>query len=241
MKPIVLAVFILACANVPSLPPLTVWMIGDSTMAIKADNKFPETGWGVPFAKLFSDHVNVCNWAKNGRSTKSFRTEGLWDSVYLHLKPNDYVFIQFGHNDEKIDKPTIGTSISEFEENLKAYVQAVIYKKAFPILLTPIVRRKYEDNMLVDTHGFYGKAALRVAQDMNVPIIDLNSLSKDRVERSGEQGSKSLFLHLEPGHPNYPNGVQDDTHLNAYGAASIAQIVATALKEQNMELSKYLK
>src|SRR5690606_20540384 len=123
---------------------ITVWMIGDSTMAIKSQNKYPETGWGMPFASLFKEGVVVRNHAKNGRSTKSFKNEGLWKEVYDNIQAGDYVFIQFGHNDEKVDKPAVGVTLAKFEANLREYVTLVKAKNAYPILMTPIARRKFE-------------------------------------------------------------------------------------------------
>lgn len=240
MKPIVFLFLILGLFSFKT-PSKKVWMIGDSTMAIKAKNKYPETGWGVPFAGFFTDDVEVVNLAKNGRSTKSFRAEGLWDSVANNVKAGDYVFIQFGHNDEKVDKPAVGTNLEEFEVNLRAYAQEVLDKKAYPILLTPIARRKYENGKLIETHGEYGNIASKVANSMNIPCIDLTRLSGSLIEKFGEETSKNLFLHVEEGDKNYPKGVIDNTHLNEKGAAAIANIVAQQLREQNNTLAKYLK
>ena len=210
-------------------------------MAIKSKSKYPETGWGVPFKALFREGVEVRNLAKNGRSTKSFRAEGLWDSVRRNLKPQDYVFIQFGHNDEKVDKPHLGTSIAEFEDNLKNYVRFVQERGATAVLLTPIVRRKFEDGRLVDTHQAYGTSALHVARELGVSCIDLNKLTADLLSDYGEDDSKSLFLHLPEGSKNYPKGVVDNTHLNVEGAQAVAGLVAEELKRSKLALAQYLK
>lgn len=220
---------------------INVWMIGDSTMAIKAANKYPETGWGVPFATMFTDEVEVHNHAKNGRSTKSFKNEGLWKAVYENIKKGDYVFIQFGHNDEKIDNKSVGSSPSQFEANLREYVALVKSKKANPILLTPIARRKFENGELVDTHGEYANIACELARKMKVPCIDMCSITNRLLAQLGEEKSKSLFLHLEAGDSNYPNGVQDNTHLNVEGAETLAKIVADELVRQKIKLSRHLK
>ncbi|WP_149913438.1 rhamnogalacturonan acetylesterase [Sphingobacterium cavernae] len=220
---------------------ITVWMIGDSTMAIKSQNKYPETGWGMPFASYFKEEVIVKNHAKNGRSTKSFKNEGLWKEVYENVKAGDYVFIQFGHNDEKVDKPNVGVTPEQFEANLREYVELVKAKNAFPILLTPIARRKFDDGKLQDTHGEYGNIACVLGQKMKVPCIDMRKVSNELLSELGEESSKKLFLHLEKGHVNYPKGVTDNTHLNEVGAKRIAELVARELKTQKIALSSYLK
>ena len=220
---------------------LTVWMIGDSTMAIKSKNKFPETGWGMPFADMFNEKVIVQNHAKNGRSTKSFKNEGLWKNVYDNVQKGDYVFIQFGHNDEKVDKPSVGVTPEEFEANLREYVELAQAKKAKPILLTPIARRKFENGILQETHGLYADVSCVLAKKMNVPCIDMRTITNAMLTQMGEQASKSLFLHLEAGNVNYPKGVSDNTHLNTVGAQKVAELVVQEIKRQNIALKSYLK
>ncbi|MCA5004007.1 rhamnogalacturonan acetylesterase [Sphingobacterium bovistauri] len=220
---------------------INVWMIGDSTMAIKSLNKYPETGWGVAFATMFTEKVEVHNHARNGRSTKSFKNEGLWKAVYDNIKQGDYVFIQFGHNDEKVDKEGVGSNPVQFEANLREYVELVKAKKAKPILLTPIARRKFENGVLIETHGDYGNIACQLAKKMKVPCIDMRSITNSLLSEMGEEKSKSLFLHLDKGHKNYPNGVSDNTHLNEYGASTLSKLVVKELERQKIPLKRYLK
>ncbi|PRD54756.1 rhamnogalacturonan acetylesterase [Sphingobacterium gobiense] len=218
-----------------------IWMIGDSTMAIKAPDKFPETGWGVAFAEMFGSDVDVLNKAKNGRSTKSCIREGIWKEVSDGLKQGDYVFIQFGHNDEKVHKPNTGTIIDEYKANLSLFVTEARSKGAEPILLTPIARRAFEDGKLVDTHGAYPDAVRTVADSLHVPLIDMTQQTSELLTELGEEKSARLFLHLPEGHINYPKGVIDNTHLNERGAETIATLVARELERQRMPLAKDLK
>lgn len=218
-----------------------IWMIGDSTMAIKDARKSPERGWGMAFANMFAEHVVVQNKARNGRSTKSCINEGIWKEVHDGLQPGDYVFIQFGHNDEKVNKPNVGTTIDEFKANLSFFVRETRAKHAEPILLTPIARRAFEEGKLVDTHGAYPDAVRRVADSLQVPLIDLTVQTSNFLTAWGEEESKRLFLHLPKGHPNYPDGVVDNTHLNEYGAETIARLTARELERQGMPLAKDLK
>ncbi len=220
---------------------ITLWMMGDSTMAIKDPDKYPETGWGVPFATLFKPGVQVENKAKNGRSTRSFIDEGRWTEIYNQLKVGDYLFIQFGHNDEKIDKPKVGTDIRTFKANLRMFVVKAREKGVQPVLLTPIARRNFEQGILVDTHKDYPRAIREVADSLQVPLIDLTEKTNRLLTALGERKSEKLFLHLKAGHKNYPKGVIDNTHLNREGALAVAKLAVEGIKELELSLVKQLK
>ncbi|MDF2476991.1 MAG: GntR family transcriptional regulator [Sphingobacterium sp.] len=219
--------------------PTIIYIIGDSTAANKQERTFPETGWGMAFAELLSGEVRVENKALNGRSSKSFKqdigknmdTVNHWQPIFDNLKPGDYVLIQFGHNDEKIDKPNVGTSLSEFEHNLVFYIDQAREKGAIPILLTPIARRKFENGKLVPTHGNYPKITKKVAKDKQVPCIDMENKTTKLLKYYGDKKSKHLFLYVEKGDKNYPNGKQDDTHLNTFGAMEVAKMVIEGIRD----------
>jgi lysophospholipase L1-like esterase len=210
---------------------ITLWMIGDSTMSVKDPRAWPETGWGVPFAQFFDSTVVVSNHARNGRSTRTFMTEGLWIKVYENIRPGDYVFIQFGHNDEVPTKAS-ATTPQEFRENLEKYVTASRSKGAFPVLLTPVARRKFDSTgSIVGTHDQYAAIVREVANAHNVPLIDMDKKSQALLQQLGPEASKLLFLWLKPDeHPNYPAGKQDDTHFNELGARMMAQLVLADIK-----------
>ncbi|RYF82076.1 MAG: GntR family transcriptional regulator, partial [Chitinophagaceae bacterium] len=120
-----------------------VWLIGDSTMSIKDVRAYPETGWGMPFQYFFDSTIVVDDRAKNGRSTRTFIEEGLWQPVVDNMSEGDYVFIQFGHNDEVETKKSFTTK-EQFVANLTRYVNESRAKKANPVLLTPVARRKFD-------------------------------------------------------------------------------------------------
>lgn len=229
------------CAFTLKDDSIAVWMMGDSTMSIKQAAKHPETGWGVPFATLFKRRVQVNNYAQNGRSTRSFIEEGRWQEVYEQLKEGDYLFIQFGHNDEKLDKPKVGTDIAAYKANLSMFVLKAQEKGAKPILLTPIERRHFSNGLLLDTHQAYPDAVRQIADSLQLPLIDLQKKTHVLLSELGDEKSKELFLHLKPGHKNYPDGVVDDTHLNEQGAAAIAKLVVNGMKELQLDLVKMLK
>jgi lysophospholipase L1-like esterase len=218
-----------------------VFMIGDSTMANKMPEKYPETGWGQVFGALFNNNATIINKAMNGRSTKSFITENRWEEVKNNLKKGDYVFIQFGHNDEKINNLKLGTSIKEYHQNLVKYVTETRAKNANPILLTPIERRIFKSDTLYDSHGLYPQEVRKVAIELNVPIIDLQKKSHELLLSYGVKESTKLFLHLDSGlSKNYPLGIKDNTHFSKEGAKCMANIVAQSIKEMKLPLANYL-
>jgi lysophospholipase L1-like esterase len=218
-----------------------IWLIGDSTCANKDIRAYPETGWGMPFAYFFDSTVQVRNMAVNGRSTKSFIAENRWQHVLDSLRPGDYVFIQFGHNDEVKEKVGRYTTPEEFGFNLKRYVDETRSKKGIPVLLTPVARRTFDSatSKLNESHPVYSDVVRKVARDNRVSLFDLDSKSMNLLQQFGPEKSKLLFLQLAPGeHPNYPEGKIDNTHFNELGARMIAQIVLAEIRKQNPELAK---
>ena len=224
--------------------PITVYLAGDSTMAQKADDKRPETGWGEMLQKYFdAQKVVIDNRAQNGRSTKSFIDEGRWQKIVDALKKGDYVFIEFGHNDEKLDKPEVyAAANTDYRNNLIRFVKEVRAKKAFPVLLTPVMRRKFDDGgNFVDTHGEYPDAVRKVAAELKVPLIDMHRLSEKILKDLGAEKSRTLFLQLKAGeNPNYPNGVEDNTHFNPTGAETMAKLAIADIRNSKIGLRKYL-
>lgn len=222
-------------------PPkkIKVWLIGDSTMSVKEVKAYPETGWGMPFAYFFDSTVVVDNRAKNGRSTKSFIAEGLWKPVVENLSEGDYVFIQFGHNDEGKEKVGRYATPDEYRFNLRKYVTESRDKKAIPVLITPVARRTFDSTgKIKESHPVYADAAREVAKQLHVPLIDLDEKSMALYRQMGPEDSKYLFNHLQPGeHPNYPEGKQDNTHFSELGARKIAEIVLAEIRNLHLPLA----
>lgn len=243
---------------------ITIFMIGDSTMAnkdISGDKQ--ERGWGMVLKNCFSDDIVVDNHAVNGRSSKSFIDEGRWRKVLDKIKPGDYVFIQFGHNDEKPDTARHTDPGSTFDENLRRFVREAREKGANPVLFNSVVRRSFaqsktavtdddlrsnssknlvEGDTLVDTHGAYLLSPRRVAKEMDVPFVDANRITHDLEQRLGREGSKKLHMIFEPGEtPSLPNGRQDNTHYNIHGAITVASLIAEAVSIEVPALRSYLR
>jgi len=224
----------------PSKKKIKIFLAGDSTIAIKETKAYPETGWGMPFIHFWDTSVTIVNRAKNGRSTKTFLSEGLWKSIYDEAGEGDYVIIQFGHNDESVTKMERYATPDTFKMNLTRFVQETRAKKATPVLLTPVSRRKFDkDGIAIQTHEQYSALVREVAKEQAVTFIDLDEKSRALYQQFGPENSKLLFLQLKAGeHPNYPDGKDDNTHFNELGARLIAQLVLTELKTLNPELNE---
>lgn len=224
---------------------ITIFTIGDSTCANKPlDKGALERGWGQAMsAYLDSRYVVVDNHALNGRSSKSFRDEGHWQPVYDKIQKGDYVFIQFGHNDQKPKADRHTDPGTTYNENLRRYVNETREKGGIPVLLTSMVRRKFDENgKLIETHGDYLQAVRDVAAEMNVVLIDHNISSKQLVESMGPEDSKKLFMWVEKDtNLALPNGREDDTHLRALGAKKMANLILDEVAQKIPELAPFIR
>ncbi len=223
---------LLMAFSFPEKKKITIWLCGDSTMSSKEKRAYPETGWGMPFVYFWDSTVKVENLAKNGRSTKTFLSEKLWQKVADGAQEGDYVFIQFGHNDEAKDKGERYATPDTFRMNLKRFVRDARAKKAIPVLFTPVSRRRFDnEGRALETHKEYSAYVKEVAETEKVLFIDLDTKSRELYQQLGKETSKLLFLQLKPGeHPNYPDGKEDNTHFNELGARLIAQLVLSEIK-----------
>ncbi|MGW0817433.1 rhamnogalacturonan acetylesterase [Streptomyces viridiviolaceus] len=213
-------------------PARTVHVAGDSTAAAKPASAAPMTGWAMALPFLLGPHLAVANHARDGRSSRSFLTEGRLAALLPALRPGDLLLIQFGHNDQKADDPSRFTDpATDYRRNLLSLVRAARACGARPVLLTPVERRRYDaDGRALPTHGAYAEAVRALATAERVPLLDIQAQSLALWQRLGPEGSKKAFLWLRPGrHPNHPHGVRDDTHLAPWGAAEVARMVARGL------------
>jgi len=242
MKKLIYAVCILffSFSALPEKKKIRVFMAGDSTMSIKDPKAYPETGWGMPFVQFWDSTVTVVNLAKNGRSTKTFISEGLWKTITDQANEGDYVFIQFGHNDEAKEKVERYTTPDEYKANLIKFISESRSKKANPILLTPVTRRRFDSTgKIMETHEVYSALVREVAIAQKVPLIDMDKKTQELLQQFGKENSKWLFLQLNAGeHPNYPDGRNDNTHFNELGARLVAQLVLKEIREMKLELAE---
>lgn len=245
---------------------ITIFMVGDSTMANKdISGGKVERGWGMMLCNYFTDDVVVDNHAKNGRSSKSFIDEGLWDKVLERITPGDYVFIQFGHNDEKDAVARHTEPGTTFDAALRRYVVETREKGGIPVLFNAVVRRKFyregddsvddeslrdtkyadekiNSDTLIDTHGAYLLSPLNVAKELNVPFVDANRVTHDLEQGMGAIGSRRLHMWFRPGEePSVPEGRQDNTHYNVYGANLVASLLVDEIARQVPALKKHVR
>lgn len=237
---LLLLLFSHQCSDEPE--PVTIYSIGDSTMADKIPEVYPETGWCQVLDGYFNETVTVENHAVNGRSTKSFIAQGRWKNVQEKLDEGDYVFIQFGHNDQKeYDTTRYTDPHGPYIQNLLTFIEDTRAREAIPVLFTPIVRRKLNTSgQIIDTHGEYPDAVRTVALRKQVQLIDLEIMTKEWIESLGETASKEMFVWTGPTE-KYPEGRQDDTHLSKKGARKVAEMVVRELKNTNLEFDKRIK
>ena len=210
---------------------MRIYVCGDSTAASYNPEETRMVGWGQLLGD-FLPGVTVVNLSMAGRSTKTFLAEGRLEPAG-QADPGDLVLIQFAHNDEKEKKPERYTAPwTEFTDNLKYFIRFAREHGAVPVLLTPICMRIWQDRKLQPTHGEYPAAMRAVAEETDVPLIDLYMESFHIVEALGEEGSKALFMHFAPGgDPAYPDGSEDNAHTKRAGAERFAAAAARGLKE----------
>ena len=224
--------------------PIRVFLAGDSTMAEKRAGKRPETGWGEFLQQYFdAEKVKIENHAQNGRSTRTFIAENRWQTIVDNLKKGDYVFVQFGHNDSSKDKVDRYTPPEDYRKNLLKFIAETRAKRANIVLLTPVMRRRFDkEGKFYDTHGEYPEIVRAVAKEQKVPLIDMHRKSEKLLIGLGAENSKKLFLILQKGeNANYPDGLNDNTHFSPLGAEEIAKLAIVGIKEEKIGLRKYLK
>ena len=238
-----LALIVLLAGFVLAPRPVHVFVAGDSTAAEKRADRRPETGWAEHLQSYFdTDDVRVVNLARNGRSTRTFIEEGRWDALLEEVRPGDVVLIQFGHNDQSESKLDRYTPPVAFQANLRRFVADVRHLDATPVLLTPIVRRRFDEaGQFYDVHGPYPDLTRAVADETGAPLVDMHRASEATLRAWGAEGSKDLFLILAPGEsPNYPDGLDDNTHVSPLGASVMARLAAEGLRDAGLRVAEHL-
>lgn len=222
---------------------ITIYLAGDSTVANYPKWKSPKAGWGQMISDMFEKNIVVKNQAVPGRSTKSYIDEGRLDKILKQIKKGDYLFIQFGHNDEKSQDPSRYTDpTTTYKSYLKQYIDGARKKGAIPILVTPVERRSFTvSGQALDTHGNYPAAMKELGKEVHVPVIDLTAKSKDFFQQLGPDQTKDIFLCLNAGeYSNYPSGITDNVHFQEKGANEMAKLVVKGIEELKIPLSEHV-
>lgn len=221
----------------PNKTAKTIFITGDSTVV---DAQYePWASWGQMLPYFFvPNEVVIANYAESGETLKAFEDRHRIDKIWNKIKPGDYLFIQFGHNDQKS-----GNSIkSGYRKRLKEWILKAKELGAIPVLVTSMNRRVFdENNKIVNTLDDFPDAMREIAKEEKVDLIDLNALSKTLLEAMGPERAKKVFVHYPANsYPNQPTALADDTHFNTYGAYELAKCVVKSIVDQNSTLKKYI-
>lgn len=216
----------------------TVFLCGNSTV-VDQDNE-PWASWGQMIPNFFDDQVAFANYAESGESANTFISAGRLKKLLTQMKEGDYIFVEFGHNDQKQKGPGKGAYYS-YMTSLKTFIDEARLKGANPVLVTPTQRRSFKDGKIVDTHADYPEAMRWLAQKENIPLIDLHAMTRTLYEAMGVEESKQAFVHYPANtYPNQPKALEDNTHFNPYGAYQIAKCVVEGIKLINLPLAKHI-
>jgi len=223
----------------PATDAITVYIAGDSTVCDQPNE--PWCGWGQTLPRFFNSRVAVANYAESGRALYSFRSERRLDKILSVIKPGDYLFIQFGHNDQKDKRPGAG-AMTTYKADLEQYIAAAKSKGATPMLVTPMYRRRFDAaGTLQESLGEFPAAVRLVAKEQHVALIDLHETSGRFFQALGVEGTKAAFVHYPADtFPGQNQPLKDDTHFNTYGAYELARCVVEGIRTSDLPLAKEL-
>ena len=199
-----------------------VFYIGDSTVQLNKIDTYPQTGISQVLYLYLADHVQEVPHGKNGSSTKSFLEEGRFLAVQAAMREGDFLLIQFGHNDEKPDELRHTDPFGSYQENLRFFIREARAAGAYPVLITPIARRLFDEqgNFCPGSHGDYPEAMRQLGIQENVPVADLTALTENYIAELGDEASKPLFV--------WP---VDNTHLKPEGAIKMVSFLCEQLQK----------
>ncbi len=219
---------------------ITVFLAGNST--VTDQEKEPWSAWGQMLPVFFTDKVVVTNYAESGEALKSFVWENRLKKIMSVIRPGDYLFIQFGHNDQKTNSSAYVEAFTGYKDLLKQFIQEARDKGAKPVIVTSMQRRSFDENgKVINTHGNYPEAARQVAREEHVPLIDLHAMSTDLYEALGVEGSKRAFVHYPANSfPGQEKALADNSHHSTYGAYELAKCVVEGIKANIPNLAQYL-
>jgi lysophospholipase L1-like esterase len=219
----------------------TIYLCGNSTVV---DQNFePWASWGQMFPRWWNENVAIANYAESGLTARTFLAQGRLDKILTTLKQGDIVVCEFGHNDEKEHRPGDGAWY-HYVYQLKIFIDQVREKGAEIVFCTPTQRRAFNDDKatLRNTHGDFPAAMKQVSERENVPLIDLNKMTKIFFETLGFEGSKKALVHYPAGTwPGQEKKLEDNTHFNTYGAYEVAKMVVMGMKELRLPITQNLR
>ena len=218
---------------------VTIYLAGNSTVVDQDDD--PWASWGQMFPRFLKPGIVVANHAESGLSFGSFISGNRLKKVLSLMKPGDYLFMEFGHNDMKEKGPDDG-AYKSYTERMKMFVTETRKKGGIPVIVSPANRRTFDDNgKITNSLGDYPDAGRKIAKELNVAFIDLNAMTKTLYEALGPENSKKAFV-IYPANsfPGEPNALNDNTHFNSYGAYELAKCIIEGIKANNLGIKKFL-
>ena len=224
----------------PAPDAVTVFLAGDSTVT---DQEYePWAAWGQMLPAFFNEHVSIANYAESGESLKSFVAEHRFTKIMETIRAGDFLFIQFGHNDQK-EGPYHAEASGAYTEYLERFVVSTREKGATAVLITPMHRRRFDEHgKIVNTLSEYPDTVRKSARELETPLIDLNEMSRTLYETLGPEESKKLFVHFPAGsYPGMDEEVRDDTHFRAYGAFQLAKCIVKGITDNGLSLVRFLR
>lgn len=209
-----------------------VFYAGDSTVTCNKINDYPQTGLSQGILRYLKDSVWVRPFGFNGRSTKSFIDEGHLAEIDAEIGEGDFLLIQFGHNDEKSDAERHTDPDTTYQARLLEIADTARRHGAYPVLITSIARRLFDDAsgaFLPGSHGAYPAAMLALAAREGIPCIDLCAQTEQYIAMVGDAASRQWFV--------YP---KDNTHLSPSGAVVFAGFICDGLEKLGAPYSDIL-
>ena len=218
----------------------TIFLAGNSTVTDQ-DNE-PWASWGQMFPNFLKPEVVVANYAESGETLLAFKRENRLQKILSQMKMGDYLFMEFAHNDQKPGENHLD-AMTTYKDELKYYIAEARKKGGKPVLITSTNRRKFDENgKIINTLEEFPEAMRQLAKDENVPLIDLNAMSKEFYEALGMENSKKAFVHYPANsYPGQDKPLADDTHFNPYGAYELAKCVVQGIQQTIPDLAKYIR
>lgn len=219
---------------------ITVFLAGNSTVVDQAGE--PYAAWGQMIPAFFAPgEIAIANYAESGESLRSFISARRFEKVLSLMKPGDYAFVEFGHNDQKQKGEGVG-AFTTYKKDLEYFIDEVKKKGGIPVIVTSVQRRKFNsDGKIEETLGDYPEACRQTAKEQQVSLIDLNAMSKKMYEAWGPEESINAFVHFPANaFPDQPNALEDNTHFRPFGAFEVAKLVVHGIREAKLDLAKYI-
>lgn len=218
---------------------ITIFLAGNSTVVDQEDE--PWASWGQMVPRFFKPGIAVANHAESGLTLGSFTASRRLEKILSIAKPGDYLFIEFGHNDQK-DKGGNDGAYKSYTDRLKTFISEFRKKGGIPVIVTSTSRRSFDANgKTQNTLGDFPDAARKVSAAEKVPLIDLNVMTTHLYDALGEENSKKAFVHYPANsYPGQDKALADNTHFNPYGAYEIAKCIVMGIKAQKLGISKFI-